>query len=140
MSPETAKKPRPVPNELTEPFWAASREHRLVIQKCTTCHYYNHPPKPACDNCMSESLEFVPVSGRGNIWSRTILHRSTVPGFDDDVPYVNIAVELDEQAGLLMITNLLDADPDQAVIGARVEVAFDKVDETITLPQFRLAP
>lgn len=139
MTAAAGKKPLPVPNELTAPFWAASRENRLVIQKCHACGYYNHPPKPACDSCMSEDLAFVPVSGKGVIWSRTVMYTPNVPGFEDEVPYLNVAVELDEQPDLLMITNLLDASVEDAEVGRRVEVDFQKVNDDITLPQFRLA-
>jgi uncharacterized OB-fold protein len=135
----TAPKPLPVPNELTRPFWEAARQERLVIQRCKDCRYYNHPPKPACDNCMSENLGFEPVSGRGTIWSRTVMYHKNVPGFENDVPYLNVVVELEEQPDLLMITNLPGSAPEDGKVGTPVEVVFQRINDEITLPQFRIA-
>ena len=125
----------PVPNDMTALFWEAARREELAIQRCEECGYFNHPPRPACDACMSESLAFVPVSGCGTIWSRTVLHAPNVPGWEDEIPFVNVAVELDEQPGLLMITNWLDAT--EAEVGRPVEVFFQRINDEITLPQFR---
>jgi len=100
------EKPVPVADELSQPIWDAAREHRLVVQRCAECGYYNHPPRPACDRCSAERLEFAPVSGRGTIFTFTVMHQPSVAGFEDEVPYVNIVVELEEQPMLFMVANL----------------------------------
>ena len=136
--PEKKEKPVPVPDELTKPYWDAAKEHRLVIQRCKDCGYYNHPPKPACDICQSENLEFEQVSGKGKIYSYTTMHQRNVPGYEEEVPYLNIAVELDEQPDLIMITNLIGGTVDDVRMGLPTEVVFQEVNDDITLPQFRL--
>jgi uncharacterized OB-fold protein len=55
------------------------------------------------------------------------------------VPYASIIVELDEAPGALMAGNLLGAPVTEARVGRRVEVFFEKLNEDITLPQFKLA-
>ena len=137
MTTEAKGKPMPRPDELTQPFWDAAKEHRLAIQKCKGCGYYNHPPKPLCDKCSSENLAFETVSGRGTIYSFTVMHQKNVPGFEAEIPYVNVLVELEEQPKLLMITNLRGAGPKEVKVGMPVEVVFEKVNDEITLPQFK---
>jgi len=136
----TAQPSRAVPavTDLTRPFWDAAREGRLVIQRCADCRYYNHPPKEACDNCLSTSLAFEDVSGRGSVWSWTVMHQKSVAGFEDTVPYLTALVELDEQPMLLLVTNLPGATPDAFSIGDRVHVTFEDMGDGLLLPQFEL--
>ena len=133
-----SKKPLPAPDELSQPFWEAAKQHRLVIQRCQDCGYFNHPPRPACDACQSQQLQFEPVSGRGTIYSFTVMHQPNIAGFEDQIPYVNIFVELEEQPLLFMVSNLSGSEKDKVRIGGRVEVHFEDVNDEITLPQFRL--
>jgi len=136
--PDRHKKPLPAADDLSKPFWGAARQHRLVVQRCRDCGYFNHPPRPACDACQSQQLQFEPVSGRGTIYSFTIMHQPNIAGFEDQIPYVNILVELEEQPLLFMVSNLPGAEKDKVCIGGRVEVYFEDVNDEITLPQFRL--
>lgn len=135
---ETKQKPLPVPDELTSPFWAAAREQRLLVQRCKSCGHFNHPPRGQCDICVSEDLEFREVSGRGKVYSYTLMYQRNVPGFENELPYLNVAVELEEQPDLVLITNLVDATPEGVKIGDPVEVVYQRVNDEITLPQFRL--
>src|SRR5216684_7547444 len=80
---ESRPKPIPVADDLTRPFWDAARERRLVVQRCEACGYYNHPPRVACDACLSLKLRFEPVSGRGAVHTFTVMHQRNVPGFED---------------------------------------------------------
>jgi uncharacterized OB-fold protein len=138
MTTENYAKPLPRIDELTRPFWDAAREGRLAIQRCRECGYYNHPPKPLCDACSSEDLGFESVSGRGKVYSYTVMHQRNVAGFEPEVPYVNLIVELDEQPLLFLISYLPGSDADRVAIGRPVEVTFEPAGEGIVLPQFRL--
>jgi uncharacterized OB-fold protein len=137
----------PEASDLTRPFWEAARHGRLVIQRCQACGYYNHPPRPACDACLSTDLGFEDVSGRGAVWSYTVMHQKSVAGFEDAVPYLTALVELDEQPMLLLISNIPGADPATLKIGDRVHVTFESIPldsqgegegGEVTLPQFVL--
>ena len=130
-------KPIPVADELSEPFWAAAREQRLLVQRCV-CGYYNHPPRAVCDSCLSQQLEFVPVSGRGKIYTFTVMHQRDVAGFENESPFVNIVVELDEQPTLLMVSDLPGTERDRVSVGAPVEVYFEPRGDQVMIPQFRL--
>jgi uncharacterized OB-fold protein len=141
---------RAVPDitDLTRSFWDAAREHRLVIQRCADCTHYNHPPRTSCDACLSTNLEFSEVSGRGRVWSFTVMHQKSVAGFEDAVPYLTALVELDEQPLLLLVTNLPGADAATLQIGDRVHAIFEPANPLssqgdgaggeVTLPQFAL--
>ena len=105
----------PAITDLTRPFWDAARNGALAIQRCGDCRYYNHPPREACDRCLSNALAFEPVSGLGTIWSFTVMHQKSVAGFEASVPYLTALVELDEQEMLLLLTNLPRAAFESAV-------------------------
>ena len=130
-------RPLPVADDLSQPFWEAAKQQRLVVQRCRECGYFNHPPRLACDACQSQQLQFEPVSGQGTIYSFTVMHQPNVAGFENQIPYINILVELEEQPLLFMVSNLPASDLDKIKIGGQVEVYFEEVDPDTTLPQFR---
>ena len=125
----------PVITDLTRPFWDASRAGTLAIQRCGACRYYNHPPREACDRCLSGALAFEPVSGKGTLWSFAIMHQGSVAGFEECVPYATALVELDEQPMLLLVTNLAGP-PERVRLGQRVSVTFEPFGDGLALPQF----
>jgi uncharacterized OB-fold protein len=127
---------KPAVTELTQPFWDAAKDQRLAIQRCGECGYYNHPPKPLCDRCLSDKLAFADVSGNGTVWSFTVMHQKSVAGFEESVPYVTALVELDEQPMLLLATNLPGVAAEDVSIGTRVSVTFEPLGDDISLPQF----
>jgi len=133
----SSEKPVPVADELSQPLWDAANERRLVAQRCAECGYYNHPPRPVCERCSSQRLEFASLSGRGTIYSLTVMHQPSVAGFEGEVPYVNIVVELEEQPMLFMVSNLPYAELGKVRIGGRVEVWFEERGPDLVLAQFR---
>jgi uncharacterized OB-fold protein len=134
----STKKPIPAADELSRPFWDAAKARRLEVQRCGSCGYYNHPPRAYCDACLGQELSFVPVSGRGTIYTFTVMHQRDVAGFEDEAPFINLVVELVEQAQLLMVSNLPVAERSKVKIGATVEVYFEDRGEGIVIPQFRI--
>jgi uncharacterized OB-fold protein len=134
---ESRPKPVPAADDLSRPFWDAARDHRLVLQRCASCGYYNHPPRLACDACLSMQLQFEPVSGRGTIYTFTVMHQRDVAGFESEAPFINLVVELEEQPRLLMVSNLPLAERDRVRIGAPVEVTFEDRGGMV-VPQFKL--
>lgn len=134
------KRPKPLPaiDDLSQPFWAGAKRHQLMLQRCKDCGYFNHPPRSACDACQSQQLDFEPMSGKGTIYSFTVMHQPNIAGFEDEIPYLNILVELEEQPKLFMVSNLSMADQDAVKIGAPVEVFFEDADAEVSLPRFRV--
>ena len=131
-------KPPPVPDEVSRHYWEGARQGSLLLQRCTACHFYLHPPGVACPRCLSESLDVVPARGRGTVYAFTVARQAFDPAFADDVPYVLALVELDEQPGLRMVTNIIDSELSEITAGAPVQATFEQRGEW-SIPQFRLA-
>jgi uncharacterized OB-fold protein len=128
-------KPLPKPSSTSRPYWEAARRHELQLQHCGACGGYIYYPRPRCPNCTSDNLKWERVSGRGKLYSYTIVRRASTRSFADG-PYVLAIVELDE--GPRMTTNLI-APPDQLKIGMPVAVHFDDVTPEHTLVKFKPA-
>jgi uncharacterized OB-fold protein len=131
-------------------YFAAAREHRLVLRECAACGLMRYPPTHACPWCMDLGWRWREVSGRGTIYSYEIVVHAIQPGFRDWTPYPVVLVELDEQRGqptpdeaLRIVANLVtpgfgpEAEAN-AAIGKRVRVVFQDLAEGIALPQFTL--
>lgn len=131
---EDYRKPLPRPTAISKPFWDATHEGRFVVQSCADCGHAQHPPRPHCLSCWSDTLEWKPASGKGQIYSFTVARRTSTKGFRDDTPYVVAIVETDE--GARMTTNIVGCDPASLQIGMAVEVVLDRVTDTVTLPKF----
>jgi len=130
------QRPRPLPDDTSAPFWDGARDGRLVVQRCGACERFQYPPDVACIHCQSTDLVPTEVSGRGVLWSFAVVDRAFHAGFVDAVPYVVALVELDEQAGLRLVTNIVDASPDDLAVGMAVTVTFEARGDVV-LPQFR---
>ena len=132
-------RPIPVPNEWTKPFWDAAKQNVLALQRCQACGHFQHPPYATCVRCMATELAFEPISGKGTIYAYTIMYHAGDKRFAPAVPYASIIVEPDDAPGALLAANLLEAPYTDAKVGRRVEVIFERLNDDITLPQFRLA-
>ena len=117
----------------TEAFWTGGKSGRLLINQCQSCQFYIHPPVPMCPVCHSRQVEAVPVSGEATVYSYTVNHMPWVPELE--VPYVFAVVELAEQAGLRLSTEIINTDPAKVTIGMAVQVVFEQQEE-IYLPLF----
>ncbi len=128
-------KPLPKPSPTSRPYWEAARRHELQLQHCGACGGYIYYPRPRCPNCMSDNLTWERVTGRGKLYSYTIVRRASTRSFADR-PYVLAIVELDE--GPHMTTNLITP-LEQLKIGMPVTVYFDDVTSEHTLVKFKPA-
>ena len=129
------ERPLPQPDQDTAFFWEGLQNGRLLIVHCNTCGYWIHYPKPSCPSCGSDDVTPQPVSGRGTVHTFTVTH-NPVPGFDP--PFAVVLVELEEQKGLRIVSNLTDTAPDDVKIGTPVEVVFAKIAEDVTVPLFKV--
>ena len=141
MSTSGPARPLPVPDEQSAPYWEAAAGHVLSVARCSRCSSFSHPPDVVCPRCGSTDPDFVffPVSGRGTIRSWTVVRQSFLPGFDQDLPFVLVDVELVEQPDLRIIGRLLDGPGAAIEVGAGVEVAFEDLAPDISVPAFTLA-
>lgn len=128
-------KPLPDITPESRPYWEGCRRHELLLQRCGACGALQHYPRGVCATCWSPDLEWQQSSGRGTVWTFTVVHRSQAPGFKDALPYVLAYVELEE--GVQMLTNLVECDPARVTIGMPVEVTFEAVTPEVSIPRFR---
>ena len=98
----------PYQDPVYEPFWAAAREHRLVVPRCVNCNTYRFPPSPFCYVCRTQDIEWVEQTGHGTLYSFTIAWHPILPDVSDSVPYVPAVVELPNTGGVRIIGNLFD--------------------------------
>jgi uncharacterized OB-fold protein len=126
-------------NALTEPFWEAARQERLVAPRCTNCGTFRLPPSPYCFNCQHREVEWVDLPGTGKIVSYTVVRHPLHPDLADACPYVSGVVDLDgtQGAGARMLVNIIDCDPDAVRIDDPVEIVWEHVNDDMTTPRFR---
>ncbi len=128
----SAQIPLPQPTPLSRPHWDGCKEGKLRVQRCKDCGTFVFIPRPTCTGCLSEDLEWVESTGKGTLYSYTVVHRPQRPEFD--VPYTVAIVELEE--GWHMLTNLVDVEHDAVAIGMPLQVSFKPMSDDITLPFF----
>jgi uncharacterized OB-fold protein len=125
------------PDPHTAPFWDAAREHRLLAQRCSKCATFRMPPSPFCYVCRSQDAEWVELPGTGTVFTYTITRHALVPAVREAVPYAVVVVDLDGAPGTRLVGTFVGDDIDSVRIGMPVRVAWDDLDEHITVPRFR---
>jgi hypothetical protein len=138
-APAVAYPPVPVPTPLTQFFWDGVNAHKLMILRCRPCGHHVHYPRPICNRCQSTDLAPTEVSGRATLYSYTVAVQAFHPYFVDKVPYVLAVVELAEEPGLRLTTNIVDCAEADLQVGMPVVVVFREVAPGMTLPLFRPA-
>lgn len=128
--------PVPVPGPEDRLFWAACDKRELRIQQCAACLTFRHPPAPICPACRSTETLWTQVPGTGEVFSFTIVRHPVHPIFKDQVPF-NVAVILLDGAGdVRLVSNVMDAAPEEMAIGLRVRLQWDETEEGAVLPRF----
>jgi uncharacterized OB-fold protein len=122
-------------DNVSRAYWEGLEQGELRIQRCRSCAKAVFYPRSICPYCHSDQLEWIVASGRGTIYTYTVLHQA-FGAFAADVPFIVALVALDE--GVRMLSRIVDAPRDQVAIGAAVEVTFATVGDGVTLPYFRL--
>lgn len=129
--------PPPLADVITLPWWQAASEHRLVVQRCAACGHTRLPPSPVCPECRSAESDWKEVSGRGEVYTYTFVHRAIASG--QELPFVIAVIALEDAGGLRIISNLVGAKPDELEIGLPVEVVWEDMSEDLAIPRFRPA-
>ena len=53
-------------------------------ESCTACANWIFYPREQCPVCFSQKLAWAPVSGRGRVYTYTIVHQPAHPGFQGE--------------------------------------------------------
>jgi uncharacterized OB-fold protein len=123
----------PTTEELSGFFWTSGADGCLRFLRCSHCRYFIHPPAPYCPECGGRDAAPDVSSGRGTVYSFTVNHQ---PWDGSTEPYIIAVIEMDEQPGLRLMTNVVDVPLDEVRIGMPVEVVFEDHDR-VYLPVFR---
>lgn len=118
---------------LTRPFWEAAARGQLVRPVCDSCGRSRFPPQFACPRCGGESWTWTASSGRGTVYSASVVHRPPSPDFA--VPYVVAVVDLDDE-GWSLLANVVGCEPARVAIGMAVTLAWGRTPEGAALPVF----
>jgi uncharacterized protein len=115
ISREQREIPAPVPTPETEAFWRAAEDRKLMLRRCTRCARTHWYPRAICPYCFGDASDWMEASGRGVIYSYSVMRRATVPYA---IGYVTLA------EGPTMLTNFVDCDFDALAIGQTVRLLF----------------
>lgn len=107
-----------------QPFWAAAQRGELEIPRCASCGRWVWYPRAACPGCAAASPEWTAVSGRGRLFTWTVVTHPFLPAFRDKVPFVTGLVALEEDPGVRLATEIIDCPPGDLVCDQPVEVVF----------------
>ena len=105
------------------------------MQRGTSCEHTRFPPAPICPECRSDGSDWKELSGRGEVYTYTIVHRPIAAG--QELPYVVAVVALEDSGGLRMISNLVDVNLEALEIGAQVELVWEDMSPDLAIPRFR---
>ncbi|MDF1604693.1 OB-fold domain-containing protein [Nocardioides sp. YIM 152315] len=136
MTPTSGARPLPEPTPVSQPFWAALREHRIRIQYSPSSDTWVFYPRTLAPGTLADDLEWRDISGAGTLYTFTVAERPTAPPWADSVPQLLAVVEWDE--GPRLSTELVDVDPADIRIGMRLAPVFcDDPDTGTTLLRYR---
>lgn len=128
------QRPLPETDPVSERYWAAAAEGRLLIQRCAACGHRQHYPRAVCTAC-GATPEWEEASGRGTVYTYTIVRQYGMPPFDALVPYVVAMIDLVE--GPRLMSNVVDCAPEEVHIGMEVEAVMRIAEPGVGVPFFR---
>lgn len=124
----------PPVDAVTEPWWDATRERRLLLQHCPACAAVQHPPRMLCITCGRDDPGWIEAGGTGVVDAATVVLRPVHPGLTP--PYVVARVRLAE--GPVLLTNIVKSEAGAPAPGAPVELCWRKLADGRHLPVFAL--
>ncbi len=122
----------------TAPFWSNASEKALVVAACKACGKMRMPPGPFCPECLVQDIEWRRLSGRGVIYSYTVVRRAITPEMKDHVPYVPAVVTLQGAQGLRLVGAIVESPIENISIDASVEVIWRSGAGGQLVPYFKL--
>ncbi len=121
----------------TQPFWDGLKEGRFLLRHCNACSHDYYYPRPFCPSCWSDDVSWKQASGRGKIYTYSVVHVNDLPPFNERVPYVAAIVELEE--GPRLMTNIEDVPFEELRADLPVVVEYKAISDDVTIPVFHRA-
>lgn len=131
---DQAAKSIPQATRVSRPYWEACQRDELLLQICRNCQRHIFYPRLRCPFCGSPRIEHVAASGRGHVYSYSVVHAAPNSAYAAGGPYVVVLVELDE--GPRMMANLVGPGALDAQVGDQVTATFEVRAGGFKVPQF----
>ncbi|NMB54805.1 MAG: Zn-ribbon domain-containing OB-fold protein [Leptolinea sp.] len=107
--------------------WRLKKQrYGLVGEVCPHCDAKIFPPRDVCPHCGGEAKTAFSFSGKGEVYSYTVLHDAPA-GFETNTPYAVALVKLEE--GPVVTAQLTDLGEEKPRIGMPVEMVTRKIRE-----------
>ena len=108
----------------TREFWAAAARGELAVPRCDACRRWVWYPDGTCRFCGAQSCAWTPLSGRGRLFSWSVVRRAFIPQLAADVPYVPALVAIDEDPAVRIVSRIVDCEPARLRVDMPVRVVF----------------
>ena len=117
------------------PFWLSVENRAMALPWCAPCEAFFFYPRPFCPACWSSEISYREVSGKGTVWSHTVVRfgHGANEGWKTRLPYVVALIELAE--GVRMMSNVVDCPVEAVHGGMPVALVYREYDGRI-LPVF----
>jgi len=132
MSTLPAKPPHP--NLETQRFWDGTAEGRIDLARCDDCGFIPWYPRLMCPDCQSTNMTWETMAGTGTVYTFSITRAGVSRSWKEELPFVVAYVQLTE--GPIMMTNVVNCDPDTVFIGMAVQAVFDDTGEGTAIIRF----
>jgi uncharacterized OB-fold protein len=129
-------------DERTAEYFAGAARGELVVPRCDACNRLVWYPEKECPGCGGGALTWTPMSGRGRVFTWTVVRRAFLPAFEEMVPFVTGLVSLDEDQSVRIVSYIVDCDPAALAADMPVEAVFRPLrfptvpDKSVTVPMF----
>ncbi len=134
-------RPMPVFPELdTQAYWDATKERKLIYQRCDACNNVVFTPRRHCTACGSADLTTLESAGDGAVYTYSVVRQNRQPAFAEMGAYSVAYIDLDEGFRMLSTVVGVDDPTKEISVGMRVRVDFEAQDSSEYLvPVFRPA-
>ncbi|MCC6472889.1 MAG: Zn-ribbon domain-containing OB-fold protein [Burkholderiales bacterium] len=110
-------------------FWNALPQGRFLLRACRACGRAHWYPRAICPHCASSDTEWREASGRGTIYTYSIMRRVSEPFA---IAYVTLA------EGPTIMTNIVESALEEIAIGKAVAFVVGGRKNGEYLPLFKL--
>ena len=135
MSADAMPRPLPLMTGMTEEFYQHCAAGELRFQRCSDCGTWRHVPRELCAACGSFEWALDLSSGKGRVFTWTVVVRPLHPAFSGQEPYAPVVVEMEE--GVRVLARVMDCTPEELEMDMPVEVDFEDAGQGVTLPVFK---
>ena len=130
----------PAINEQNREFFTSGK---TVIQACQNCKTVQHPPEDVCHACQGTELEWRTCTGKGTVYSHTVVEHPIPAPLKERVPYTVLLVSLDDYPEIRILGNAVNIEPENVAIGQKVQAVFETIEDkkaevTLNIPQWEV--